>query len=102
MRKADRVYEELATAIAEADEIPPCQTTDPEIWFSDQELVGGLYRTAKRFCDECPVKNLCGEYAILANEPFGIWGGLTPLERKKIRAGKRGRPTNLGFQYQQI
>lgn len=92
MRKADRVYEELATAIAEADTIPPCQTTDPEIWFSDQEVVGGLYRIAKKFCEQCPVKALCAEYAIVANEQFGIWGGLTPLERSRIRGLKRGRP----------
>jgi WhiB family redox-sensing transcriptional regulator len=92
MRKAEHVYTELAIAIAEADTIPPCQTTDPEIWFSDQEIVGGLYRQAKRFCEECPVKALCGEYAILAAEPFGIWGGMTYRERQKIRSGSRGRP----------
>ena len=79
-----RAYEKLAEAIAAADTIPPCQTTDPEIWYSDVTTGVHDFRTAKKFCLTCPVKNECLEYAIVANETHGIWGGQTYKERRKI------------------
>jgi WhiB family redox-sensing transcriptional regulator len=91
MRKAEHVYTELAIAIAEADTIPPCQTTDPEIWFSDdKEGSGTNYKLAKQLCAECPVQNLCLEYSLASEEMFGVWGGLTPTERRAMRVA-RGR-----------
>lgn len=41
-------------------------------------------REAKRVCRSCPVRVECLEYALAINEEFGIWGGLTPGERRKI------------------
>lgn len=94
MRKAERKYQELATAISEAKDIPPCQQTDPELWFSDRDDIGITYRIAKKFCQQCPVQKECLEYALAANETFGIWGGLTPQERFKLmgRGKGSGRP----------
>lgn len=37
---------------------------------------------AKRVCRPCRVRQECLEYALQAKEPYGIWGGLTELERK--------------------
>lgn len=34
------------------------------------------------FCDSCPVKYLCLEFAVL-HDMHGIWGGLTESERNK-------------------
>jgi len=91
MTKAELLYSKLANAIEQADEIPPCQTTDPEIWFSDQEEgTGTHYKLARQLCSQCPVQNLCLEYAIVAEETFGVWGGLTPRERRMMRVA-RGR-----------
>jgi WhiB family transcriptional regulator, redox-sensing transcriptional regulator len=88
---AERIYLQLAKAIEEADDIPPCQTTDPEIWFSDdQEGSGTHYRLAKQLCAECPVADLCLEYSLASEEQFGVWGGLTPRERRAMRVA-RGR-----------
>lgn len=42
---------------------------------------------AKKICGECPIKRQCLEYAI-AKEEFGIWGGMTPAEREKVRGFK--------------
>lgn len=44
----------------------------------------GRYATlpAKRICRDCPVKMECLEKGM--NEPYGIWGGTTPEERKKL------------------
>ena len=36
---------------------------------------------AKAICEECPVISQCRQYAIDAAEPYGIWGGMTVLER---------------------
>jgi WhiB family redox-sensing transcriptional regulator len=31
--------------------------------------------------EKCPIIRQCRQYAIDAAEPYGIWGGLTPLEK---------------------
>lgn len=41
---------------------------------------------AKSICATCDVKEECLEYALVTKEPYGIWGGLTEIERKaKLR-----------------
>ncbi len=37
---------------------------------------------AKRVCWECVVRRECLEYALATKEPYGIWGGLTEIERR--------------------
>jgi len=37
---------------------------------------------AKRLCAGCEVAVPCLEAALAANEPYGIWGGLTAQERR--------------------
>jgi WhiB family redox-sensing transcriptional regulator len=43
---------------------------------------------AKEICARCDVRLECLEYALTTKEPYGIWGGLTEVER---RAKLRGR-----------
>jgi WhiB family redox-sensing transcriptional regulator len=94
--KPDRLYEVLKEAIDESQTLPPCQVTDPEIWFADIDVGFNHARLAKQFCDTCPVKKQCADYAIAAVESHGIWGGTTPRERmsarKLIDNPGRGRP----------
>lgn len=40
---------------------------------------------AKEVCRDCPVRNVCLEYAIVNSEKFGVWGGLSERERRRIR-----------------
>lgn len=35
-----------------------------------------------KFCADCPVKPSCLEYSLLTDS-FGIWGGMTDIEREK-------------------
>ena len=42
-------------------------------------------RRAKSICAACPVRQRCLEYAIAADERYGIWGGLTKDERRTVR-----------------
>jgi|ERR671925_1194585 WhiB family redox-sensing transcriptional regulator len=37
---------------------------------------------AKQICLTCEVKQECLEYALRTREPYGIWGGLTEIERR--------------------
>ncbi|MDG3013783.1 WhiB family transcriptional regulator [Speluncibacter jeojiensis] len=39
---------------------------------------------AKKVCDTCPVRAQCLNHALTVREPFGVWGGLTEGERRRI------------------
>lgn len=59
-----------------------CAQTDPEAFFPEK---GGSTRDAKRICNQCEVKSECLEYALQNDERFGIWGGLSERERRKLK-----------------
>ena len=59
-----------------------CAQTDPEAFFPEK---GGSTREAKRICVGCDVKAECLEYALANDERFGIWGGLSERERRRLR-----------------
>jgi hypothetical protein len=40
---------------------------------------------AKQVCAPCPVRVECLEYALDGGEAFGIWGGTSERERRRIR-----------------
>lgn len=40
---------------------------------------------AKVICHDCPVADVCLEYALRCKEPAGVWGGLTTRQRNRIR-----------------
>jgi len=39
---------------------------------------------AKAFCRPCPVRAQCLAHALVRKEEWGIWGGLTPAERRAM------------------
>lgn len=59
-----------------------CAQTDPEAFFPEK---GGSTREAKKICASCEVRAQCLEYALKNDERFGIWGGLSERERRKLR-----------------
>ena len=59
-----------------------CAQTDPESFFPDK---GGSTREAKRVCQGCEVRAECLEYALANDERFGIWGGLSERERRRLK-----------------
>lgn len=61
-----------------------CAQTDPEAFFPEK---GGSTREAKRICLGCEVKDDCLEYALANDERFGIWGGLSERERRRLKRG---------------
>lgn len=68
---------------------------DPELWF----LVGatGLallqIEEAKNVCHRlCPVAELCLQWALETRQEFGVWGGLSEDERRRLQRRKGRRP----------
>jgi WhiB family transcriptional regulator, redox-sensing transcriptional regulator len=59
-----------------------CAQTDPEAFFPEK---GGSTRDAKKVCGACNVRSQCLEYALSNDERFGIWGGLSERERRRLR-----------------
>lgn len=59
-----------------------CAQTDPESFFPEK---GGSTREAKKVCLSCEVRAECLEYALQHDERFGIWGGMSERERRKLK-----------------
>jgi WhiB family redox-sensing transcriptional regulator len=65
-----------------------CQSEDPELFFPLGEYGDGnaaQIAQAKAICFGCPVASSCLDWALRGKIPHGIFGGLTPSERKKLR-----------------
>ena len=91
--KPDQAFTILANAIKKTGE-PICMQTDPDQWFPEVGGLNGDARAAKKLCNECPVKRECLQFAIVNNELYGIWGGLSYRERMRVKNPNRtlGRP----------
>lgn len=61
-----------------------CAQTDPEAFFPE---LGGSTRQAKRTCTGCEVRAECLAWALGNDERFGVWGGLSERERRKLKPG---------------
>jgi WhiB family transcriptional regulator, redox-sensing transcriptional regulator len=66
-----------------------CRDEDPDLFLPPEEEHGryAAFREtlAKRICLRCPVLGECTAYALAADERYGVWGGLTPAERDRLR-----------------
>lgn len=63
-----------------------CAGLDPELFFPER---GESSREAKAVCAGCPVKAECLEWALSEPIKFGIFGGLSERQRRRIRAQRR-------------
>jgi WhiB family redox-sensing transcriptional regulator len=59
-----------------------CMGVDPDLFFPER---GASTREAKEVCRGCVVREDCLEYALTNGEKFGIWGGMSERERRRIR-----------------
>lgn len=81
-------------AIPDALDIPPmpgdwhdrgaCRGEPTDLWFADRGQTHIAAR-AKAICATCDVVDECRRYAVDNCIPFGIWGGLSPRQRRRIR-----------------
>ena len=78
-------FEDVFAAVEAEDdwqERALCAQTDPEAFFPEK---GGSTREAKRICSGCEVRAECLTYALAHDERFGIWGGLSERERRRVK-----------------
>lgn len=59
-----------------------CSQTDPEAFFVEK---GGSTRPAKSVCRNCTVRAECLEYALDNDERFGVFGGMSERERRRLQ-----------------
>ena len=85
----------LIEALAEGDlswqDYANCRGADADLFFPER---GASTRKAKAICAACDVRQECLDYAITSGEKFGIWGGMSERERRRVRrqrimAGRR-------------
>ncbi len=59
-----------------------CLGANPDLFFPEK---GASQREAREVCAECVVRSECLEFALQNGEKFGIWGGFSERERRRIR-----------------
>jgi WhiB family transcriptional regulator, redox-sensing transcriptional regulator len=63
-----------------------CRTKDPETWFPVSEIGPGATQVAeaKAVCAGCPVREDCLEFALALGLDYGVFGGMSASERRKL------------------
>jgi len=84
---SSRVSETVVGGLADTEEtswqdMANCLGVDPDLFFPER---GASTREAKEVCRGCVVRDDCLEYALVNGEKFGIWGGMSERERRRIR-----------------
>lgn len=63
-----------------------CAEVDAELFFPEK---GHPSMPAKQVCQGCEVRAECLEYALANGVQHGVWGGLTDIERRRLRRERR-------------
>lgn len=65
-------------------EYASCKTMDTVLFFPGVGASVALSE-AKEVCEKCVVRDVCLEFALTGAEKFGIWGGMSERQRRRIR-----------------
>lgn len=65
------------------DTQPPCRSVDPETFYPAEMDYRGIAR-AKEVCSKCPIQTECLQFAYDTDDQWGVFGGLTPRERRQL------------------
>ena len=77
---------------------PPCANYPDAFFHDDATSSAGPrwnYQIAKKLCADCPIRLECLEYALAADEEYGVWGGLSPVERRQLKRNKKKGGKNV-------
>ncbi|MDP8959208.1 MAG: WhiB family transcriptional regulator [Actinomycetota bacterium] len=77
-----KLIEALAVDELAWQDFANCRGADSDLFFPER---GASTRQAKAICAACEVRVECLEFALRHGEKFGIWGGLSERERRRIR-----------------
>ena len=86
------IIDELIGGMPSWTEEANCKGAEADLFFPER---GASTRKAKAICRACSVQSKCLEYAIENSEKFGIWGGMSERERRRI---KRQRSSDFDIQ----
>lgn len=64
-----------------------CAQADPRIFHAEPGEHDKVAQ-AKEVCGACPLLEACFTFAMETDQRFGVWGGTSPEDRKRLR--KRG------------
>jgi WhiB family transcriptional regulator, redox-sensing transcriptional regulator len=62
-------------------ELSACYGLDPEVFFPTTEEEAGL---ALSYCGVCSVREVCLAWAVRNGERYGVWGGTTEQQRRRL------------------
>ncbi len=90
------MFERVARRVAERLDQDPdvswrkhasCRDTDPDLFFpvGTTGLAVSQIDEAKAVCMGCPAQIQCLEFALIANQDTGVWGGSSEEERRQLR-----------------
>jgi WhiB family redox-sensing transcriptional regulator len=60
-------------------------------WFPSSNLCVD-YDAPLAICDRCLVRAECLAYALECKIDYGVWGGMTAPDRRRVLAARQGRP----------
>lgn len=69
-----------------------CAQVGGEFWFPEKGQ-NDVIRHAKALCRDCPEQVPCLDWALEHNEAFGVWGGLSERERRRLKRVMQPNPT---------
>ncbi|MCV7424045.1 WhiB family transcriptional regulator [Mycobacterium yunnanensis] len=72
-----------------------CRTVAEEVFYPPERETRRARReretVARQICWTCPVQVPCRRFAVATQEPHGVWGGTTPLDRRRLAGEARPR-----------
>jgi WhiB family redox-sensing transcriptional regulator len=63
------------------------KSAEPDMWFTETagHALSATQKQAIEACGWCPVRAECLQFALDTDEQFGVWGGMTPSQRRKLK-----------------
>ena len=70
-----------------------CRASSPDLFFPVGTVGPALteIESAKAVCSGCGVREACLEFALITNQEFGVWGGTSEDERRRLRQEHRSQ-----------
>jgi WhiB family redox-sensing transcriptional regulator len=65
-------------------------SNDPDLWMAPSAQKK-MIQKAKEACRECPVISECAKWALDTHQEYGVWGGLSEIDRQDIWGKRRNR-----------
>jgi WhiB family redox-sensing transcriptional regulator len=66
-----------------------CRDYEPELFYPFGTELQAKSAPAIRICNQCAVRTECRDWAMSHGELFGVWGGLSEIDREALRTGHR-------------